>query len=325
MNGGPRTQYKRHVRVYHPSATGLQRRLIYEQAADAQITASPSADDAGIGALDVKIAELIGWPWVEEDIMLDWYAQHYPGTSVFFSPYPGAEPPPDPPDLPNPPILIDTLVGLHARADPVNIADWEFAEFRKVLGGNRPGVIKVLSGHPEAHVSRLAAENPGCRWIVRAFLDWGGRNVTPAEFYEWTRSDVDRTVAALKAQGVVEFDIVVELHNEPNLQAEGMWLSWQNGEEFGTFLFEVMKLYRINRPVITGCATGSSDGSILPPEFREWQQRFLQSWFRESSSLDGPSILRSGELSCDAPARSLRHGPAKSKYGVVGFCKALRA
>ncbi len=131
---------------------------------------------------------------------LDGYiVEHVRDPAPFISLVPQADPA-------VPPIEVDALVGLHARADPVDIPEWERVEFKTLLGGKRPGVIKVLSGHPENDVAKLAAENPGCRFIVRVFQSWGERNITPAEFYDWTRSDVDRTVAALKGQGVADFD-----------------------------------------------------------------------------------------------------------------------
>ncbi|MCP3859965.1 MAG: hypothetical protein GY704_09955 [Phycisphaeraceae bacterium] len=47
-------------------------------------TVGPSFDDAGIGALDDKTAVLWEIPADQEQVYVDWFAEHYPGTVVQF-------------------------------------------------------------------------------------------------------------------------------------------------------------------------------------------------------------------------------------------------
>lgn len=269
----PREQYKRVYWAVHQSATEQQWLDICRLAYANKRTVGFSADDAGIGELYDKTADLIGYAENDHQVMRDWYATNYPGTNVVFTSMPNDNvPPPDPPTPPH--SNSSTLIGLHARADPGDISEAEFAEFRALFGGVNFGVIKVLSAHPRESVLRLANENPGCRWIVRSFLSWGGRNITPEQFYDWTRADVDRTVDALMGVGVTSHDIIIELHNEPNLADEGMWHSWNTGFEFGTWLFNVMSLYRANRPVLRLAFPGLSPGGDVAG-IRYDENRFL--------------------------------------------------
>ncbi len=139
------------------------------------------------------------------------------------------------PDAPTEPILHGgARIGLHASADPF-ISDAEINEFHQM----RPGIIKVLSFHNPDAIKKLAANEPDATWVVRAFLDFGGRNIRPSQFLNDTINDVRRTLNLLKGK-----DVVVELHNEPNLQVEGLHSSWSNGAEFNRWWLELLRLYR---------------------------------------------------------------------------------
>ena len=81
----------------------------------------------------------------------------------------------------------------------------------------RPGVIKVMSFHNPDGLRRLAANHPQAQWIVRAFLDFGNRSLNPQGFFNDTINDMNRTMSILQGR-----DVVIELHNEPNLYAEGL-------------------------------------------------------------------------------------------------------
>jgi len=168
------------------------------------------------------------------------------------------EPPPVvvPPPAPGP-----ARIGLHASADPGDLfgGEAEYAEFRTL----KPGVIKVLNAHSETAVKRLASENPGCQWVVRAFLDWGGRNVTPQNFFDWTKDDTLRTVNALRGAGVADSAIHVELHNEPNLTQEGWGYSWVDGVGFNAWLLDVLNKYRGFIPTVKYLYPGLSPGGAI--------------------------------------------------------------
>ncbi len=140
------------------------------------------------------------------------------------------EPLPDPDPQP----LGQAGIGLHASADP-HISDEEITEF----GVFRPSMIKVLSFHDPAALRKLAANHPDAKWIVRAFLDFGGRSLNPQRFFNDTIDDMRRTLAILKGK-----DVVIELHNEPNINTEGLGGSWRDGAEFATWWLRLLRLYR---------------------------------------------------------------------------------
>jgi hypothetical protein len=154
---------------------------------------------------------------------------------------------------PDPPALGNCRIGLHASADPA-ITDAEFEEFLNL----RPSIIKVLSYHPEAAIRRLATSFASASWIVRAFLDFGGRVITPEQFVGDTLSDVQRALGALAGR-----DVVVELHNEPNVAGEGLGQSWTDGASFAAWWLDVLGRYRRALPGVRFIYPGLSPGSTV--------------------------------------------------------------
>jgi hypothetical protein len=234
-----RVPYNREYWVYPTDSTPEQRRIISEEAARQQVTVGPSYDDAGIGdGLGQKVAVLWDIPNGEWLKFLTWYKENYPGTIVRFRyiseiwepDEPGDDPPDPPPDNKN-----QVLLGLHASADPP-ISGPELTEFRIL----KPGVIKVLSSNDRDGVAYLRAQNRGAKFIVRAFLNFGYRNVTPQQFFDWTISDVRRTLEAIGPGK----EILIELHNEPNLFDEGLSYSWATAPDFNYWYRNVVRLYR---------------------------------------------------------------------------------
>lgn len=147
-------------------------------------------------------------------------------------------------------------LGLHASADP-HISDSEHLEFDAL----RPGIIKVLSFHNPADIAKLAKDHPNASWVVRAFLDFGDQHITPQQFLDSTLSDVRRTLNQLSGR-----DVVVELHNEPNLVAEGLGRSWQDAASFNKWWLVLLSLYRRAIPgarfIFPGLSPGSSVTNI---------------------------------------------------------------
>lgn len=82
--GQPRTQYERTYQLLHHSLPEAQASRIFLQGYRQGKTTGTSADDAGLGALDVKIVEVYGWPMAEQAELLNWFNTHYPGTQVRF-------------------------------------------------------------------------------------------------------------------------------------------------------------------------------------------------------------------------------------------------
>ncbi len=183
-----------------------------------------------------------------------------------FSPKPTE---PEPGDQPNPePLPVGhALIGLHASADPT-ITDAEVAEFQAM----RPGMIKVLSFHNPDGIQKLANNHPDASWVVRAFLDFrspnGTRNISPNQFFNDTINDVRRTINIIGGGK----DVVIELHNEPNLVSEGLSGAWQDGATFAQWWLEVLRIYRQAMPGMRFIYPGLSPGS----EVRGLKQDHIQ-------------------------------------------------
>lgn len=152
-----------------------------------------------------------------------------------------------------PPESAPPFVGLHASADP-EITWQERCTFLEL----RPSIIKVQSFHPPTDIAKLAASQPQARWIVRSFLEFGGRAITPDEFVEFTLSDTQRSLDVLHGR-----DVVVELHNEPNLYAEGLGSAWQDGAGFQTWYLDVLAQYRAALPGVRFIFPAMSPGASV--------------------------------------------------------------
>ena len=155
--------------------------------------------------------------------------------------------------MPEPVATGQARIGLHASTDP-GISQDELNAFAAM----RPGVIKLLSSADPDAVGKLAKSHPNADWIVRAFLSFGERNVTPTQFVEWTLSDVQRTI-----QRIGHSRVYVELHNEPNLYQEGLAYSWADGVQFATWYSAVAAAYRQALPEVKLIYPGLSPGAAV--------------------------------------------------------------
>lgn len=169
---------------------------------------------------------------------------------------------PQPPPNADPPIIGQARIGLHASADPGDLREAEFQEYAAM----RPGIIKVLSSHSGPSIARLASQHPNATWVVRAFLTFrGGRVITPQQFLNDTLGDVQRALNQLSGK-----DVVIELHNEPNLSDEGLGFSWADGGQFSAWWSELLSLYRSRLPGRRFIYPGLSPGdSVQFPGFRK--------------------------------------------------------
>ncbi len=182
---------------------------------------------------------------------------------------------PDPDPVP----LGQVRIGLHAAADP-DISDEEVHEFTLF----RPGIIKLLSFHDPVAIRKLAANHPDAKWIVRAFLDFGGRSISPQQFFNDTISDMKRTMDLLKGK-----DVVIELHNEPNILTEGLGSAWDNGEEFATWWLRLLRLYRYVFPDHQFIYPGLSPGSDIY-NYKQDHIRFLEASRAAIDAADGVGL-----------------------------------
>jgi hypothetical protein len=186
------------------------------------------------------------------------------------------EPPvPDPDPVP----LGQVKIGLHAAADP-DISAAEIEEFKMF----RPGIIKILSFHDPAAIRKLADNHPNAKWIVRAFLDFGGRSISPQRFFNDTVSDMTRTMDILKGR-----DVVIELHNEPNILPEGLGTSWNDGEEFAIWWTRLLRLYRYVFPDHQFIYPGLSPGTDIY-NFKQDHIRFLEASRAAIEAADGLGV-----------------------------------
>jgi hypothetical protein len=180
---------------------------------------------------------------------------------------------------PDPKPLGQAGIGLHASADP-DISEEEIIEF----GLFRPSIIKVLSFHDPAALRKLVANHPDSKWIVRAFLDFGGRSLNPQRFFNDTISDMQRTLKILEGQ-----DLVIELHNEPNLSHEGLINSWRDGAEFATWWLRLLRLYRYAFPEHQFIFPGLSPGTDADG-LRQDHVRFLETSRSAIEEADGLGV-----------------------------------
>lgn len=186
---------------------------------------------------------------------------------------------PAPAPSPDPPLVGPARIGLHCSADPF-ISEQEFAEMQQL----RPGVIKVLSFHSGEAIARLAAENGDANFVLRAFLSFGGRNISPNQFFNDTINDVRRSLDALQGRNVV-----VELHNEPNLTLEGLGASWRDGAAFNSWWLRVLQLYRQALPNVRYIYPGLSPGGAVD-RVRHEHTSFLEASRTAVEAADGLGV-----------------------------------
>ena len=180
---------------------------------------------------------------------------------------------------PDPEPLGHAAIGLHASADP-DIHDNEIQEFKDT----RPGIIKVLTFHNPDGIRKLAAQHPDAKWVARAFLDFGGRNISPRQFLNDTISDMKRTLNLLQGK-----EVVIELHNEPNLRPEGLYTSWADGADFARWWLELHQLYKKELPNHKFIYPGLSPGGSVV-SFKQDHIQFIEASRAAVEAADGLGI-----------------------------------
>ena len=182
-------------------------------------------------------------------------------------------------DDPDPQLIGAARLGLHASADP-DISYAEHQEFHEL----RPDMIKLLSFHSADDIRALAEAHPQAHYVVRAFLDFGGRTITPEQFFEYTATDVGRALQALRGR-----DVVVELHNEPNINAEGLGSSWRSGAEFAPWWLNVLGRFRAEFTAARFLYPGLSPGSTVSG-VKEDHIRFIEASRDAVDAADGLAV-----------------------------------
>lgn len=170
----------------------------------------------------------------------------------------------NPSPSPAPPVFHPALVGLHGRAD----GRMQSADFNTVRQAKIEAVKLLTTAAPE-DVDALRSINTSMLIVVRIFMDFRGRVITPEQFVR------DSGVSVFHDKGVRLF----EIHNEPNLKQEGLSMdnsigSWRNGFEFGTWFADVYGRLKAQFPDSKFGFPGLSPGPFSPGE-RMDEREFL--------------------------------------------------
>ncbi|MCL4871222.1 MAG: M23 family metallopeptidase [Anaerolineae bacterium] len=155
---------------------------------------------------------------------------------------------------PDPPMFSTARIGLHTSLEGGPILAEEFIELAEL----RPGIIKILSTHEPDSVSRLAEQHPDAEWIVRPYVSFSDKPISPARFVE------ESIIATLDVlEPLADKQVVIELHSEPNLSTHGLYTSWENGAEFADWWLELLDHYRRELPHLPIIFPGLSPGSAI--------------------------------------------------------------
>lgn len=160
---------------------------------------------------------------------------------------------------------VTTMIGVHATADGGLGPGWE-QPVRGEFATLKPGVVKFQSNHDPQMIDAIMQDNRQHveTVIVRAFLDWGNRALTSAQFVDFTLSDMERSINHVRSHGLADEKIIVELHNEPNLLMEGLTHSWVNGNDCVSFFTDVLDRYKSRLPNVRYGMGGLSPGAHIP-------------------------------------------------------------
>ncbi len=231
--GAPRVEYARTYRLVNGDASMQAWMAAAETAYALRQTCGFSADDAGIGDLAERHVILDG---DHPPGMVEWFAQHYPGVDVI------GETAPAPPVAPEPPVSqTKALVGLHGSAD----GSWGNPVLPPVVDmitAGRFESYKTLSNESAQSVGVLKRINKQMFFCVRLMGKVTAEHPTASEFVDQCGQDVRRWCHELGDNAFIE------IHNEPNLHAEGMWASWQDGAEFATWWLAVRDALKADCP-----------------------------------------------------------------------------
>ena len=244
--GAPRVEYARTYRLVNHGANMETWMQAAEAAYTLRQTCGFSADDAGIGDLAERQVILAG---NHPPGMPEWFAEHYPGVDVV------GDMAPAPPVAPEPPVSdIKALVGLHASADgawgnPV------LPPIIEMVTAGRIEAYKSLSNESAESVGVLKRINPDMMFCVRLMGKVTAECPTASEFVDQCGQDVRRWYR----EGVRYF----EVHNEPNLVAEGWTTSWQDGAEFARWWLAVRDALRGDCPSALWGYPGLSPGVAI--------------------------------------------------------------
>lgn len=165
--------------------------------------------------------------------------------------------------------------GLHFRADPDDLVSQAEYQEQRILLQNNGRTAKLLHNHPVSVYNTVCTMTPKPEtMVIRVFQSFGSNPISPQTFVNNNVDELINRVNLVRAYGI---DPIVEVHNEPNLNQEGLSSSWTNGNTFGTWLRSVLSLYRQRTALSTVkfIYPGLSPGNSIPG-VRQDSTTFLQ-------------------------------------------------
>jgi len=244
LMGEPRIQYPRVYWLMPPDATTAEFMQVASSAFASRATIGFSADDAGIGALESRQVVLL-MPERQPAGLEEWFGKHYPGVKVIT---------PAKTNKKTKRINIPTsavgrvLPGLHGSTD----GSWgnpPLPDTQQFLKTAKLRAYKALSN--EAPDMPLM-QRLGVEFVMVRLM---GKVTTPDP-----RVFLDQVRAGAQAHydaGVRFF----EVHNEPNLLAEGLGKSWPGGSGFARWFVAVRDALQPTMPDAMWGFPGLSPGS----------------------------------------------------------------
>lgn len=179
----------------------------------------------------------------------------------------------------------DPALGLHLRADLSELSDSGYAEVETLALANAPNIVKLLHAHPASVFTNIRNKlGDNAIYVVRVFQSWGGREVTPQQFFDWNIDELEQRLSLLP-----QSQVWVELHNEPNLEEEGWGHSWNNGVEFGNWITVALDLFRQRLPNVKFMYPGLSPGGDYPG-VRYDSTKFLNESLTALDRFDGVGV-----------------------------------
>ena len=233
---------------YNPAA-GIQARMLADGFWPANVRELYDGNIAYMGAEHPRTGESRLYQWTA-------------ARGVWWIPRPTGNTPPPPP----PKDTFKAKLGLHASANGGAFAQTDYGEFLDL----DPSIIKVMTNHDTSSIVKLRQQHPNVDWIVRVFYSTGGRAISPAKLFDETVADTKRVLSAINSSRVV-----IELHNEPNLVSEGMFMSqwtvptgqmdagWCGGSQFNAWYLTLLAKYRAAIPGARFIFPGLSPGGTI--------------------------------------------------------------
>jgi hypothetical protein len=151
---------------------------------------------------------------------------------------------------PPPPVVGAAWRGLQLNnGDKNTTADWQ------CVVDARLNAVKLTTDTDVADLDFACTLVPPSHILLRLFADLSGRVVGPIEFASWFGLWLAK-FASVGGQ-------YVEVHNEPNLYAEGLGKSWQDGASFSAWLIVTLSELRKWQPSLKYGFPGLSPGGSI--------------------------------------------------------------